>query len=122
MKPIKIDLEELVHRIGWTEKHADYLLITQNTIVIVEETSRAKTDDIKKLNKIVEALIHGPLKDHLPIHCNPSKIIAIVHVQRRVDPMISKIIGSRTRKSIVYRTAKCRQDLGIILHEHKVQL
>ena len=124
MKPIKIDLEKLVYRMGWTEKHADYLLLFRNAIVIVEETSRVKIDDIKKLDKTVEALLHGPLKNYIESYTsilNPSKIIAVVHAQR-VDSMIVRIIRSRTRKSIAYYTANCNQHLRRILHEHKVQL
>jgi len=114
----RIDLEKLVHRIGWTEKHADYLLVSQNAVVIVEETSRAKIDDIKKLEKTVEAILHGPLKDCLPEHCNPSKIIAVIHAQR-VDTMIVRIVRKLTRKAIAYRIANCDHHLQRIIYEHK---
>lgn len=117
MKPVRIDLEKLARRIGWTGKRADYLLATRNAVVVVEETSRAKIDDVEKLDKTVEAILRGPLKNHLPAHCNPSKIIAVVHAQR-VDPMIARIVRSRTGKAAVYRTASCDQHLGRILCEH----
>ena len=118
MKPVRIDLEKLARRLGWSEKHADYLLAARNTVVIVEETSRAKLDDIEKLDKTVEALLKGLLKNVLPANCNPSKIVAVVHAKRGIDPMIPRIIRSRTKRNTVYRTANCSQRLKRILEEH----
>lgn len=88
MKAIRVDLEELVRRVKWVEKHADYLLIAQHVVVVVEETSRAKTDDVKKLEKTIDALLHGSLRDFLPIDIQPKQIVAVIHAHRGVDPMI----------------------------------
>jgi len=48
---MKIDLEKL----GLQRRHADYIVIAGDTVVIVEETSRAKIEDIDKLVETVEA-------------------------------------------------------------------
>ena len=107
MNAAKIDLEKLTHDIGWTEKHADYILITQDTIAIIEETKAAKIDDIKKLEKTIEAIKNGPLKNHIPTQ--PTRIIAIIHAERKIDPMIPKIIRKPMRKNIAYYSIKCNQ-------------
>jgi len=112
---MKIDLEKL----GLQRRHADYIVIAGDTVVIVEETSRAKIEDIDKLVETVEALHSGELR-HL---CgNPSKIIAVLHASREVDPMISRILRARSKKSIVYRVANCKDQLRAVLSESGPQL
>jgi len=103
------------------EKHADYLLIAQHVIVVVEETSRAKTDDVKKLEKTIEALLHGSLRDFLPIDIQPKQIVAVIHAHRGVDPMISRIRRTKTKKGIAYRIAKCGNSLKTVLKDYGVQ-
>ena len=120
MKPARVDLEDLVQRIGWKGRHADYLLITHNAVIIVEETGRAKLDDIEKLENTVEALKEYPFKDSILPPNKPSKIIAIVHAKCGVDPMIYRSMISKTKNNIIYRSANCQQHLKTILHEHGV--
>ena len=115
MNAAKIDLEKLARDIGWMEKHADYMLIAQDTIAIIEETKNAKIDDIRKLEKTIEAIKNGPLKNHVPTQ--PTRIIAIIHAERKIDPMIPKIIRRLIRKGIAYYSIKCNQ-LEIVLSQY----
>ena len=111
----KIDLEEFARTIGWTEKHADYVIVTQRTIAVVEETKTAKKDDIEKLDKTIEAIRNGPLKNHMP---KSDRIIAIIHAEKRTDPMIPKLILSRNNANTIYRIANCDEKLREILKQH----
>jgi len=118
----RIDLEDLARKIRFTEKHADYLLITQDVIAAIEETSKAKIDDVKKLNKTIEALLHGPLKEHIPTKSKPAKIVAIIHATRGIDSMILRLIRKQTKKNTIYRSANCNSNLARVLREHGVHI
>ena len=117
MNAAKIDLEKLARDIGWMEKHADYILITQDTIAIIEETKTAKKDDIEKLEKTIEAIRNGPLKNHIPTQPT-TKIIAIIHAERKVDLMITRLILTHNHKNTIYHKANCNQELKKILNQH----
>ena len=112
---MKIDLEKL----GLQWRHADYIIVAGDTVVVVEETSRAKPEDVDKLRETIEALRSGKLQ-HL---CgNPSKVIAILHASREVDAMIAKYLGALSKKTTIYRIANCNNQLRMILDESGVQL
>lgn len=118
MEFVRVDLEELTRRVGWVEKHADYILVSKHVVVVVEETSRAKIDDVRKLDRTVEAILCGPLRDWLSIQSVPALIVAVIHAYRGVDSMISRIVRSRIRRGVVYRIANCDDHLRRILYEH----
>jgi len=112
---VKIDLKKL----GLQWRHTDYIIVARDTVVVVEETSRAKPDDVDKLRETVEALRRGELQ-HL---CsNPSRVIAVLHASREVDAMIAKYLRAQSRKATVYRIANCDNQLRMILDESGVQL
>ena len=116
---IIINLEELAKKIKWNKKHADKAIIHNSILVIIENTNKAKTKDIKQLEKTIETILKGPLKNHLPLTNNPSKIIAIIHA-RKTDPMIPRILRAKTKKNITYHTASCNQHLNTILAKHGI--
>ncbi|RLI07967.1 hypothetical protein DRO24_02035 [Candidatus Bathyarchaeota archaeon] len=116
---ITIDLEKLTKKLKLNQKHADQLIIHNTTIAIIENTNKAKTKDIKQLENTIQAILKGPLKNHLPIPNKPTKIIAIIHA-RKTDPMIPRILRTKTKKNIAYHTASCNQHLKTILTKHGI--
>lgn len=122
MKPRRIDLEELAAKAGFRGKHADYLIVAGDTVVIVEETSRAKIDDVRKLQETINAIRAGPLGSYLHPQSRTSKIVAVIHSPRRVDTMVAKLLASESRRNTVYRAASCSKHLAKILREHGVEL
>jgi len=114
-----IDLEKLTKKIKWKGKHADQIIIHNTTIAIIENTNRAKTDDIKQLDSTIQAILKGPLKNHLPLTNKPSKIIAIIHT-KQTDRMLTGILISKNKKNLIYRTASCNQHLKSILQKHGI--
>jgi len=85
----------------------------------VEEISRAKPEDVDKLEKTVEALRRGELQQ---LCGNPNRVIAVLHASREVDAMIAKYLGTLSKKTTIYRIANCNNQLRIILDESGVQL
>ncbi|RLF21311.1 MAG: hypothetical protein DRN15_11430 [Thermoprotei archaeon] len=116
----KIDLEQPAKEMKWTEKHADYLLIVEDTIVIVEETSRAKINDIEKLESTIKAILQGPLKKRLRKHLTSTfkRIIAIIHAKRGIDSMIARCLMARTRRNRIFSSASCNQHLRALLNSY----
>jgi len=119
LKASRIDLEKL--NIPW--RHADYIIDAGNTVIVVEETSRAKIEDIEKLENTINAILEGSIK----LSGNPEKIVAIIHFDRGMDPMIPRILRSRNRSErslryVLYRSAGCNKELHMLLSEYKVIL
>ena len=113
-----LDLEEIAEKIGWKEKQADKLIVSNEIVAVIEETGRPKLDDIVKLEKTIQALRQGILRTYLRV--NPRKIIAIIHAERR-DAMIPKILRHKTRKDTIYCKASCNKEVHTILREHGIQ-
>jgi len=97
---VKIDLEKL----GLQWRHADYIIVARDMVAVVEETSRAKPEDIDKLKETVEALRRGELQQ---LCGNPSRVIAILHASREVDAMIARDLRARNERATVYCIANC---------------
>jgi len=112
---VKIDLEKL----GLQWKHADYIIVAGDTVVVVEETSRAKPEDVDKLRETIEALRSGKLQQ---LCGNPRKVIAVLHASRGVDPMVTKYLGTQIKKTAIYHIANCNDQLKKKLEESRVQL
>ncbi len=118
MRFVKIDLEDLVRRIGWSGKHADYICIAGDVVVVVEETERAKIDDVDKLDSTVQAIKEGLLSSVVPSLSRFTKLMAVVHARRGIDPMVQRCIRSRTRRGIIYCSVSCDQHLETVLREY----
>lgn len=109
---MKIDLEGL----GLREEHADYLLICGDIVVVVEETSGAKIADLRKLEKTLELIVSGSIQ---LADRNPRKIYMVVHAERRVDPMLPKLMATRSRRDKIYAICNC--DLISLLRRYGVE-
>ena len=106
---IRIDLEKLAE---FKEiKHVDYILIHKNITILIEETSRAKSDDIKKIESTIQALKQGLLSNYLTKHGLNlgSHIISIIHTARRPSTMEYKMMHSV--KIPIYIVA-CKRELN----------
>ena len=119
---MRIDLEELAKKEKWKWRHADYLLVDscRSIVVVVEETSRAKIDDVEKLSITIEAIRQGRVRQ-LP-SSSPSRVVAVIHAERRVDSMIYRLLVTRSRRGVVYRVASCKSGLEGVLREHGLRI
>jgi hypothetical protein len=70
----QVNLEEL----NLPFKHVDLMLECNNTIVLVEKTSRSKLEDLEKIDNTVEWLRRSRAQSNL-------KIVAFVHHSRGAD-------------------------------------
>lgn len=111
-----VDLEDLARKTKWMEKHADKLIISDDgyKVIIVEETSKPKTDDVRKLDNTVNAIKRGLLKNILGL--NPSRIIAVIHSLKRLDSMIYRMLIRRSKYDTIYCKASCNRELNIIVN------
>jgi len=95
-----------------------------NTAIVDEEKiSKAKIKDIEKLENTINAILEGSLK----LSGNLEKIVAIIHFNREMVPMIPRILVSRNRtekssRYVLYRTANRNKELHMLLNEYRVIL
>jgi len=86
---IEVNLEQIARKIGLREKHADKLVLTNSTAIVIEETGRAEIRDVEKLENTIELIRHGPLGHYLKqaklINTPPTKLkfVAVLHTQHR---------------------------------------
>jgi len=117
LKVRRIDLEGL----GLPWKHADYIIDAHGTAIVVEETSAAKIEDVEKLENTVRAILEG----RIGLSSDPERIVAVIHFGRKLDPMIARILRSRSgarmgSKRVLYRTAGCDKELHMLLSEYGI--
>lgn len=88
---LEIDLDDLYRSLNISYKHADRIIIKDPYIVVVEETSRAKIDDVEKLVATVEQIrSNDSLRRVLNIDdIDKVRIIVLLH-SREIDPMIAR--------------------------------
>jgi hypothetical protein len=88
---LEIDLDNLYRSLNISYKHADRIIIKDPYIVVVEETSRAKIDDVEKLVATVEQIrSNDSLRRVLNIDdIDKVRIIVLLH-SREIDPMIAR--------------------------------
>ena len=82
METIKVDLKKIAKEIEWGEAHADYLIISREALVIIEETSRAKPEDIRKLDNTIKSILNHRLNNYINLRNIPEKIIAVIHANQ----------------------------------------
>jgi hypothetical protein len=83
----EVDLD----RIHLQIKHADKLLIFGSTILVIEETSNPKIDDVRKIVETIEWLIAGGI-NYVMADREPSRYHGIVHARRRVDNLVYRAL------------------------------
>lgn len=107
LKRVNLDrLAELRHR-----KHADYLLIAKDVVIIVEETGRAKTDDVNQLIETAKLIREGAIYIE-DARIEQARIVGVLHA-RRVDSMVRRYLMqksmklSKAIKGFSIRTSSC---------------
>lgn len=101
MDCLKINFEEYVKkRFSGREipKHVDYIYVCSEYVYLVEETRRAKIDDINKIHGILDLLREEIIEG--------KKIKAIIHSKRGFDPMVYRLMMNRKIAG-----ANCNEDL-----------
>ncbi len=106
----RVDLEHLVRRKGINIKHADYVIMGRDVLIIVEETSRPKLDDLAKLEETISAIKRSLLEPEVP-KPKSGKIVAIIHRRRRPDTPVAKAARSKSRHGEVYVIVDCKRGL-----------
>lgn len=110
----EFDLEDIYKSLRAIRKHADRAIVTGKAVIFVEETSRARIDDVYKLAETVKALKEDQeLKNALKLGNTLSnlKVIVVLH-SPHVDSMISKKLEHEMKKLYaIPLTAPCDRDL-----------
>jgi hypothetical protein len=113
----QVDLEEL----NLQFKHVDLMLECGNIIVLVEETSRSKLEDLEKIDNTIEWLQRSRAQSNL-------KIVAFVHHGRGADVNLVKVlkarISSRRRRkeqTVICDVAKCEEGLSNKLLKYNIK-
>jgi hypothetical protein len=78
-------------------KHADRLLICSSAILVIEETSNPKIDDVRKIVETIEWLVAGGI-DYVMADREPSRYIGIVHTEKRVDDLVYRALVFEARR------------------------
>jgi hypothetical protein len=119
----KIDLEG-IEEIK-QDKHADYMIDCGGVIVVVEETSRSKLDDVNKIENTINWLRSYKIQNN---HNYIRYFLCIVHHERGSDPHLEKVLRYRTQQEqrrkppAIYCSARCNEGLTKIFSEHKIGL
>jgi predicted aldo/keto reductase-like oxidoreductase len=103
----EVDLD----RIHLQIKHADKLLIFGSTILVIEETSNPKIDDVRKVVETIEWLIAGGI-NHVMADREPWRYHGIVHARRRVDDLVYRALVFEAPKTVrPIHVVKCNETL-----------
>jgi len=103
--------EEGLEELGLNFKHADYLLDCGDVIVVVEETSRPKPEDVEKIENTINWLYSKRGASSI------RRILGVIHHTGGSSTMLVKHLLSKTRRRMVYKAANCRTALENILRE-----
>ena len=95
------------------EKHADLLLICGNVVIVIEETTTMKRDDLDQVICTIDDV--KARKERYGLGSDPNKFIGIVHFTRRVDGIVKKAILQRSVKVRVEKAECCDALIGKIL-------
>jgi hypothetical protein len=111
----QVNLEEL----NLQFKHVDLMLECDNIIVLVEETSRSKLEDLEKIDNTIEWLHRSRAQSNL-------KIVAFVHHGRGADVNLVKVLKARMpsrrgEQTIIYDVANCKKDLHNKLRRYNIK-
>ena len=114
----RIDLDKIAELKN--VKHADYILIVNNThVIIVEEVKgRPKLDDIEQLNNTI-AHLHMIHQLKTGSSGNIS-VIGVIHYYRRSDTMFNKVLTTKTKevaqKGIKIKAISCKKALNTLIN------
>ncbi len=106
----KMELDSIVDEITSTEKlgekpkHADYILICNDIVFIVEEANKPKLDDVEQVDKTVELL--KKYRKYFPIESGNIRFKGIIHGFERIDPILREYALSKN-----YLCIECNKEL-----------
>jgi hypothetical protein len=90
-----------------------------NIIVLVEETSRSKLEDLEKIDNTIEWLQRSRAQSNL-------KIVALVHHGRSADVNLVKALEARMssrrgEQTVIYDVANCEEGLHRKLRRYNIK-
>ena len=100
-----IDLDEL----NLEGRHADLLVNCGGTVIVVEETSVAKSDDIDQVSETLEDVRSNGTK--YGISSDPLRLVGVIHFTRRNSTQVVKVVSSRSKRNLTLLYANCCDDL-----------
>jgi hypothetical protein len=112
----QVNLEKL----GLSFKHADYLLDCEDLLVVIEETSVAKLEDINKLEETINWLCEN--------RKSASNYIGIIHRSKPPIPIYPSFLTLKCKafrdkkKPIIYKIATCNENLMYLLSEYDIMI
>jgi hypothetical protein len=92
-------------------KHAERLLVCGSAILVIEETSNPRIDDVRKIVETIKWLIAGGI-NHVMADRKPQSYHGIVHAERRVDDLVYRVLVFEAPKIVrPIRVVKCSEAL-----------
>jgi len=98
----EFNLEELQLRF----KHADILMICNDKVIIIEETSRAKIDDVVKVEETIKRFEDDELSSLLRLNSKYSSIYGIIHSKGGVDDI--------TYRATIFKSKAIKKPIHIV--------
>jgi hypothetical protein len=110
------DLDKIYGSLKINRKHVDKVIICadkKQVVILVEETSRAKIDDVEKIEETADEIRNNnKLQNALGINPGECNIFfGIIHATREVHPMIGKRLGASRKYGIYGFSVNCNKEL-----------
>ena len=111
-KQIVIEIDELCkkNRELCTEKHADKIVVVNGKAVVIEETDKAKIDDVKQVENTIRNLHRFLIASNVK-NTNIEKVVGVIHASKGMDTMVAKALAAASRSGKVFVSANCENDL-----------
>jgi len=114
----EIDLEEWIKERRLQIKHPDRLLICDNIIFLIEETSVAKKEDIEKIEEIYNVIKSGELTINESLVHKSTRYCGIIHAKRKIDMLVERNLAFVIKKiGIPIITVNCEELLNSKIDE-----
>jgi hypothetical protein len=114
----EIDLEEWIKERRLQIKHPDRLLICDNVILIIEETSVAKKEDFEKIEETYNVIKSGELTINENLARKFTRYCGIIHAKRKIDMLVERNLAFVIKKiGILIITANCEEQLNSKIDE-----
>jgi hypothetical protein len=94
----EIDLEEWIKKKHLQIKHPDRLLICDNVIFLIEETSVAKKEDFEKIEEIYSVIKSGELTINESLVHKSTRYCGIIHAKRKIDMLVERNLAFVIKK------------------------
>ena len=113
----QVNLEEL--NLVFDFKHADYILDCGDLVVVIEETSRSKLEDLDKIDNTIKWLLQHRSQGY-------RELVGIIHRFRSVSSLLALALKTRMQSSrrlgipVTYSIATCEDHLKRILSERGI--